>query len=97
VAVRAVGDAFAWLSATHRIIEIGGRRRASHDLAWERGVNVLAVAPGVVVAYDHHTSANARLAAAGIEVIGVPGSTLVRGCGGPRCLACPLDRDPPPD
>jgi arginine deiminase len=97
VAVRAVRDPFAWLAATHRIIEIGGRRRASHDAAWERGVNVLAVAPGVVVAYDHHTSANARLAAAGIEVIGVPGRTLVRGCGGPRCLTCPLERDPPPD
>ena len=39
---------------------------------------------------------NARLADAGIEVLAISGSELGSGRGGPRCLSCPLHRDPLP-
>ena len=61
---------------------------------WDDGNNTLALAPGVVVAYERNTRTNARLEAAGIEVLRVPGSELSSGRGGPRCLSCPIDRDP---
>jgi arginine deiminase len=61
---------------------------------WDDGCNVLAVEPGVVVAYDRNVTTNAYLAEHGIEVITVPGSELGRGRGGPRCMSCPIERDP---
>jgi arginine deiminase len=94
IAVAAVPDPFRWLARSGRIIEIGGGSPERHGRSWDRGINVLAVAPGVVVAYADNREANARLRAAGIEVIPVSGSALARGCGGPRCLTCPLSRAP---
>jgi arginine deiminase len=93
VAVRAIADPFAWLSASSRIIGIDAPKRAAHARAWDHGVNVLAIAPGVVIAYADNHEANARLHAAGIEVIPVSGRALGRGRGGPRCLTCPIARD----
>ena len=60
--------------------------------AWDRGANVVAVRPGVVVAYEENRLTNRRLERAGIEVHGVAGVELGRGRGGPRCLTCPLVR-----
>jgi arginine deiminase len=61
---------------------------------WDDGNNTLALAPRVAVAYERNVVTNARLEDAGIEVIRVPGSELGSGRGGPRCLSCPLERDP---
>ena len=36
---------------------------------------------------------NARLEAAGVEVIRIPGSELGGGRGGPRAMSCPVTRD----
>jgi arginine deiminase len=61
---------------------------------WDDGNNTLAIAPRVAVAYERNTETNARLEAAGVEVVAVAGSELGSGRGGPRCMSCPISREP---
>ena len=63
---------------------------------WDDGNNTLAIAPGLVVAYERNVVTNHALEAAGIEVVRIAGSELGSGRGGPRCMSCPVLRDPAP-
>jgi arginine deiminase len=77
-----------------RIIDTGLDPVTAEREQWDDGNNTLAVAPGVVVAYERNVETNARLEAAGIEVLRISGSELGSGRGGPRCMSCPMDRAP---
>ncbi|MBH0776111.1 arginine deiminase [Nocardia sp. NEAU-351] len=76
-----------------RVIDTGLDGVTAEREQWDDGNNTLALAPGVVVAYERNEMTNARLRDAGIEVLPIPGSELGSGRGGPRCLSCPLARD----
>ena len=71
----------------------GGNITAAAREQWNDGSNTLAIAPGEVVVYDRNTVTNKKLEEAGIKLHVIPGSELVRGRGGPRCMSMPLVRE----
>nr|WP_296774059.1 arginine deiminase [Rhodococcus sp. (in: high G+C Gram-positive bacteria)] len=76
-----------------RVIDTGLDHVTAEREQWDDGNNTLALAPGVVVAYERNVETNARLEASGIEVLRISGSELGSGRGGPRCMSCPVARD----
>jgi arginine deiminase len=76
-----------------RVIDTGLDPVTAEREQWDDGNNTLALAPGVVVAYERNAETNARLADSGIEVLPIAASELGTGRGGPRCMSCPVARD----
>lgn len=77
-----------------RVIDTGLDPVTAEREQWDDGNNTLAIGPRLAVAYERNIETNARLESAGIEVIRIAGSELGSGRGGPRCMSCPILRDP---
>jgi arginine deiminase len=77
-----------------RVVETGGDVYQQEREQWDDGNNVVALEPGVVVAYERNTYTIAKMREAGVEVVTIEGFELGKGRGGGHCMTCPMVRDP---
>jgi arginine deiminase len=88
----AVGDALG--VSDLKVVETGGDAYQQEREQWDDGNNVVALEPGVVVAYERNTYTIDKMRQAGVEVVTIEGFELGKGRGGGHCMTCPMLRDP---
>jgi arginine deiminase len=89
--VAAVADALG--VGRLQIVETGGDAYQQEREQWDDGNNVVALEPGVVVAYERNTHTIGKMREAGVEVVEIAGFELGKGRGGGHCMTCPVLRD----
>ena len=76
------------------VVETGGDAYQQAREQWDDGNNVVALEPGVVVAYERNTFTISKMREAGVEVVTIAVFELGKGRGGGHCMTCPVVRDP---
>ncbi len=76
------------------VVPTGGDTAQQAREQWDDGNNVVALEPGVVVAYERNTFTISKMREAGVEVVTIEGFELGKGRGGGHCMTCPVVRDP---
>jgi arginine deiminase len=76
------------------VVSTGGDAYQQEREQWDDGNNVVALEPGVVIAYERNTFTISKMREAGVEVVEIAGFELGKGRGGGHCMTCPVVRDP---